>query len=319
MVKFFKYIFWIFISSFLILYSLQFLADKGLRKSVHSVYHDWVKILDGKVNADIIISGSSRAYFGYNPSVLEDKLKMKTFNLGYSAAGYKLQLEKLKIYLSRNKKPKIIVQNIDLTFFNEDELLPNENEFIPFLNDTLIFNLMADYNKDYHRINRVPFLKYNNRLSLFTDAIYSNFDYHAISKNNYTIKGFHPVDLNFVKDEENLIRLKKIKAKDLGFEKKIELFLNFYKKNLPNNTKIIFVWAPEYIDRLTKENQIEKNKVLVYLENKIKNDKSILFLNMSDKEFSHNKNNFFDTFHFNRIGANKFSEKLSKQILKNAF
>ena len=99
MVKFYKYFFLIFISSFLILYSLQFLADNGLRKSVNSVYHDWLQILEGNINADIVISGSSRAYFGYNPSILEDKLKMKTFNLGYSAAGYQLQLEKLKIYL----------------------------------------------------------------------------------------------------------------------------------------------------------------------------------------------------------------------------
>lgn len=316
MTKFFKYIFWIFISSLLILYSLQFLADNGLRKSEHSVYHDWLKILEGDVNSDIIISGSSRAYFGYNPSVLEDKLKMKTFNLGYSAAGYQLQLEKLKIYLARNKKPKIIVQNIDLTFFNEDKLLPNENEFIPFLNDTLIFNLMINYNLDYKIIQKIPLLKYNNRLSLFSDGIYSNIDNKRISRKNYTFDGFQPVDLNFVRDQENLIRLKKIKAKDLDFPKKIELFLKFYKEQLSSNTKIIFVWAPEHVERLTKENQLEKNKVLFYLENKIKGDKSILLLDMSNEEFSRDTNNFFDTFHFNRIGANKFSEKLSEQILK---
>ena len=159
MVKFYKYFFLIFISSFLILYSLQFLADNGLRKSVNSVYHDWLQILEGNINADIIISGSSRAFFGYNPTVLEDQLKMKTFNLGYSAAGYKLQLEKLKIYLTRNQKPKIIIQNIDLTFFNEDRLIPNENEFIPFFKDTLIFNLITNYQTEGYS------LKNNTRIN----------------------------------------------------------------------------------------------------------------------------------------------------------
>ena len=318
MFKFIKYVLLILVLIYFFLTVFQFFSDKGYKKSSNTVFQDWSNILEGNVNADLLIVGSSRAYFGYDPIVFEDKLHCKSFNLGYSAAGYDLQIEKLKMYLKRNKKPKYIIQNVDLAFFNEDKLIPNENELIPFLNDSLVKNLLSKYNKNYNFINRIPLLKYNKRFNQLMDGLQSNFDNNHLSKQYFTSSGYHPVDLNFKIDQNNLTRLKKIKAKDLKFENKIDELIKYYKDQFNSDTSIYFVWAPEHHERLKKEYQIEKELIFDYLYQKLENEKSIVFINLCVDPISFNDDNFFDTFHFNRKGANKFSHKLVEYLMNES-
>ena len=116
-------------------FSIQYLSDNGLKNLKNSRFNDWKNIIEGRINSDIIINGSSRGYVGYNPKIIGNMLKLSCFNLGFNAGGYNLQQSKFDIYLKNNKKPKLIIQNIDLAHFGKNMVLPDKAQFLPFINN----------------------------------------------------------------------------------------------------------------------------------------------------------------------------------------
>ena len=61
------------------------------------------KIDRGGINADIIISGSSRAYNGIHPGVIESVTGMSCYNIATNGTDLGVQLPKLKWYLNHNQ------------------------------------------------------------------------------------------------------------------------------------------------------------------------------------------------------------------------
>src|SRR4051812_41524192 len=108
----------VFIVVFLsILFALQYIVEKGLRKSHMQYYTSWNEIYDARVNADVVICGDSRAKLTYSPKILDSVLGTNSYNIGINGAMLPLQLARLKIYLQHNKKPKYIIQNVDFYTF----------------------------------------------------------------------------------------------------------------------------------------------------------------------------------------------------------
>jgi len=61
--------------SFLLLvlcFGLQWMADKGLRKSASNDFKNWTRIVEGQINADLLVTGSSRAMRMIDPKILAD-------------------------------------------------------------------------------------------------------------------------------------------------------------------------------------------------------------------------------------------------------
>ena len=75
------------------------------------------RIMSGRVNAGILISGSSRALTHYESKVIEEMTKCSTLNIGRNGSQTDMQLAFLKTYLKNNSKPKLILHNLDLYSF----------------------------------------------------------------------------------------------------------------------------------------------------------------------------------------------------------
>ena len=80
---FFSYISKVLIILVALNYGLEPILDHGLNSLEGSVYNDWNKIVNGNVNADIIVMGSSRGMVGYNSAIIEDTLGFSCFNVFY--------------------------------------------------------------------------------------------------------------------------------------------------------------------------------------------------------------------------------------------
>lgn len=61
-------------------------------------------ILNGKINQDILIFGSSSAQHDVYSDLLEEELKLKIFNLGHWGANINFQVYLLKKVLKHNNK-----------------------------------------------------------------------------------------------------------------------------------------------------------------------------------------------------------------------
>ena len=64
-------------------------------------------------DADMLIVGNSRAFFGYNDSILSDILNLKCINIGWSGYPFDYQYHVMwKTYIKQNKAPKYILLEV---------------------------------------------------------------------------------------------------------------------------------------------------------------------------------------------------------------
>ena len=96
---------------------MAYMVDTGLRKSDHVALADWNALFNAKINADLLVLGSSRAAFHISPYILDTALHLNSYNLGMSAWRFDMQWTRFKLYLEHNKVPKYIVHNVDLVRF----------------------------------------------------------------------------------------------------------------------------------------------------------------------------------------------------------
>ncbi|SHG58788.1 hypothetical protein [Flavobacterium johnsoniae] len=315
MKTFFKYILEIVVLTLIFAFGIQYLSDNGLRNLEGSQYNDWKNILAGTINSDIIINGSSRGYVGYNPKVIGDKLNASCFNLSFNAGGYNLQQDKFEIYSKRNKKPKIIIQNIDLAYFGKNTELPEESQFYPFLNDELVKSLTAKFDKKFNLFRIIPLIKYNQNFKMLEEGFVANFS-NSVKKKSKTIQGYCPQDRVFKIDYHNLKKFPIIDVKPNN-DKELKLLhkmIDFYNSRLNTNSKIIFVWMPEYKLRLTESFDLKRESILDELKLIQAKNKNFIFIDMAYDEMSNDSEYYYDTFHLNERGSNVFSKKISTKI-----
>ena len=71
---------------FALLWVLAFTADciitSKLRKERTSPFAVWNDIYDHKIESDVLVMGSSRAYVQFNPAVIDTILGVNSYNLG---------------------------------------------------------------------------------------------------------------------------------------------------------------------------------------------------------------------------------------------
>ncbi len=314
MPKFFLYLLKLGCLSLVVALVLQLMADTGLRKMENTAMDDWVKILDGSINSDLIILGSSRSYTGYDPTVFEKNTGLSSYNLSLNAAPFSLQQIKLERYLANNKAPKVIVQNVDLTHFQKSKHILDPVQFLPFLGNKALSNDLSAFDREFRLRKWVPLYKYNTFKTEFRLGLQSFFgDDISILKSK---KGYAPKDRIFKADLHNLKRIQNHVRDSTGFMRNDEYVEETFRriKNREDKDQAIFmVWAPEIEVRRELATQVS-NPLKEKLSRFAEQEKNVFFLDYSADPIANDTINFYDTFHLNRKGATLFSEKVSMKI-----
>src|SRR5690554_3856447 len=88
MKTFLKNILLLFSVILLLFFGLDFIVTKGLRHSNSEINGTFNKVLQGSINADLIINGSSKALVQVSPKILDSILEMDTYNIGMDGAPF---------------------------------------------------------------------------------------------------------------------------------------------------------------------------------------------------------------------------------------
>src|SRR5690349_10564607 len=88
-------------------------VNTGLRRMAVGECGVSNQMLNGTINTEILINGSSRALCHYDPRIIEATTSLKAFNIGHNASQTDVQLAMLKTYLKHNSKPRLVIQNLD--------------------------------------------------------------------------------------------------------------------------------------------------------------------------------------------------------------
>lgn len=312
-VLFTKKVFVFFFGLLLILLSADYIITNGLRNSEYDLYKGWNDILKSKINADLIIQGSSRAWVHISPKIIEEEFDINCYNLGSNGYRFDMQLARYKLYRKYNKKPKVILQALDIYSLKKNDLF-NNNQYLPYFNEKYIIDAIKPYNfykfYDYY----VPAIKYRGIYYLMRIGFAEFFLIKHFKCNTY--KGYMGVNKTWDTDFEAFLKKNPdglVQEIDSNLVKDFEAFLYKIKKE---GIRAILVYTPEYFEfqELTKN-----RKEIINIYKQLANKYSIRFIDFSSDPISYNKKYFYNSQHLNKFGSEIFTKKLVNDIRKEIF
>lgn len=280
-------------------YIADYYKTKEYRSNNYYPFSTWNDIVDGKINSDLLILGSSRAWVQYNPMILDSLLNVSSYNLGCDGELLYPELQCYEITRAYNPAPKYVLLDI---FFNSltVELTTPRCKFIytPYI-----------YKPKFRKIVRK-----NANLSI-PYLFFPYYRYNECSGDKMVfmdpaekpIKGFSPKEAKW--DGKNMQRLDTVQY--YRETKAISLLEDFLKKSKKDNVSIILIHSP--FERRGFE-KIQDHEEMINLFRSIAERNGVPFLDYTEDPICYDTLNFYNAMHLNAHGADLFSLKLAHDL-----
>ena len=288
-----------------LIYPVDLILSYNLRKVSSGEFSTWNALIDGKVDSDIVIYGSSRAWVQIDPTMIADSLSTTTYNLGIDGHNFWLQNLRHSLLLKNNKKPKLIIHSLDIFTLDKNKELFDADQFLPYmLGNDEIMDATISY-IGYKPIDyKLPLVRYYGKSSvLFKLMIEYTTPVNLLPKRQ---RGYR------ARKELWNLDLEKARKKMGSYTAKldtpsIKLFEKYIVKCKADSIKLIFVYAPEYIEG---QKFVKNRNEILGLYRQLSKKYSIPFYDFSNDEMSFNKKYFYNSSHLNKLGAELFTAKL---------
>ncbi len=310
--KFIKRIILYIALAYAILFIMQVVVDNGLQQVNNNTFGDWNRIINSKLNSDIIIQGNSRAFVQINPSIIEDSTQLSCYNIGLDGSTIDIQLARWNIYSKYNKKPKIIIQNVDLLTLVTDKKIYNIQQYLPYLNTPQISKLVYTKLPSYKIINNLPFMKYYGSFDLVQEAITQ----YIKPINSYNRnKGFEGRNKLWDGKYKELKKITNSDGKiyyDPETIAKGKLILEqFIEDCQKEQIKVVLVHTPYHYH--IKPYLSQQEETIQYFKD-LASSKNIVFWDYSEDSIGNNTHLFYNTTHLNNDGATILTQKISQDL-----
>jgi hypothetical protein len=283
---------------------------KKSRIRVAGEYLVWNDIYDGKIDAEIAIYGSSRAWVHFSPDIIEDSLKMSAYNFGMDGLNFTFQYFRHTEYFSYNIKPKYIIVSGDLFFFEQEQGYYNYIQALPYmLFSQSYFNSRKTFKvfecEDYF----IPLYRYMDQ----KDEVFESLHLAFIGETGPSCreKGYNGQDLEWTTDYDNAKREKN--SIEVKVDSQIKaLFEKFIEDCKASGIVVIIVYSPEYAGY---RDFVSNRSLIIDTYKGIAERYDLLFLDYSEDSMCYDKSYFYNATHLNKIGSELFSAKFASDIL----
>ena len=289
----------------------SFIADFAISHLVQpqSNLKSWQDIYSGDIKADLVVFGSSRTHYGFNPKIVEDSLHIQAYNLGMTAGQIQIDYLRLLEYLRLNSyKPKYITLEIDFFTIEKINTISKHWQLFPYmLYNKNVYKCtfgMNGYKKCYYFCPLVRYcgnfvdLFHNSRIAPPKDYYkghcprHDHFD-NMWSPNNDTAKMAIKID-----------------------SKKIDFLIDFINTCKDNNIKLNFIYSPEFY--YVSHKVTNRDSIINILKN-IAQQNNIPYADMSQPSFCSDTAYFYDMRHLNSRGADKFTSEYYVPWIKSLY
>ncbi len=274
----------------------------SLKSQESNLYNleSWYDLMHGKIDADIIVMGNSRAFVQIDPIVLDSALSTTSYNLAIDGSSINRQIEKYNVFRKYNRKPRVILQNIDhitllhVVGYEREQLFPyfwDKNIRSEFFS-TEPFSIWEKY---------MPFYRYYHNLG--RNQIIGLITYRTRRQT----KGY----LGKIKtwDGSNFRKVDSINYR--ANDRSLAMFDDYLAKAKAEGIEVVFVHTPIYIG-LTKKLVNSKEMLDKYKE--FADKYNIPILDYRDLYLCFDTTYFYNAMHLNKIGAEIFSDTLACDI-----
>ena len=282
----------------------------GLRRIKTSAYGASNQIMAGKVNADIVITGSSRALAHYDPRIIESVTGHTAFNLGRNGSQTDMQVAFLKAYLAHNQKPKAVIHNLDAFSFVTTREVYDPVEYQPYLYDHNLYQALSKINPGMWKSRYLPLYGYvveDMNLSWMTGLK----GFFGWSPREDYFLGFNPRSKKWGTDFQEF---KASNPKGVSFEieregiRDVEELIRVCREN---GIQLIFVYSPEYSEMQGMTNN--RSEIFGHFRD-LADRADVPFWDFSNWAYAGNQEYFQNSQHLNETGATVFSEDVANRL-----
>jgi hypothetical protein len=287
------------------------LITSGLRRINTSSFGVWNRIVDGTINAEIVISGSSRALTHYDPRTIEERTGLTAFNIGLNGSQTDMQLARLKTYLRHNKKPSLLIHNLDLFSFQTTHGgAYDPGQYVPYLQEPPIYAALARIDPDVWKARFLPLYGYAAE-DLRFNWILGAMGFLGWNPPEDHFLGFRPRSSAWTED---FVRFKAMNPDGVRFEieaegvKQMEELLRLCKGQ---GIKVVLIYSPEYREMQT----FTRNRAQIFERfGELTYRFGVPVWDYSSSPISARRENFYNSQHLNAKGAMTFSKDLAENL-----
>lgn len=254
-------------------------------------------LLEGELNPDILILGSSRSLGGIDARLMEESVDQKVFNFSFS--GSNINFHKDLLSLSSNFiHPKCIILNLDgqSTFSRTDAAIYRKDKLYPFIEYNEVLELITSVSNKNYYLSRVLNCYRQNQNMINSISYYSGNKEVEDITNSIDDNGSCLIDSqlnNFGK--KNVDKVYNTLLEDANCLESIFWIKNYCKSN---NIKLYLLNLPNY----NSVTEGFKDRINTLMENQVE------FIDLSALEVP--KEFFYDESHLNIKGAKFVTEQI---------
>jgi hypothetical protein len=293
-----------------LLLPLSWVVDTGLKKSGHFFYSEWGDIFGGRIKANMLFMGSSRAWVHFSPVIIDSMLGTQSYNLGMDGTSLDLQFERLKMFLKHNPAPRYIVQEVSLnTTVVRAKELPHYEQFLPWLGDEDVWRIYTEKYSNVSPADRYfPLFKYNNQPFLVKEGIMS-FAGHGVARAK--VRGYQGQLLPWDSSFDDFVRLHPAGYALPVEDSSMQLLQEYIRFCTTNQIQLIFVYAPYYYEAERYITNLNDIKAEV---SKVAASHQIPMLDYTRNYLDSSRQYFYNSQHLNKLGAELLSQQVAQDL-----
>jgi hypothetical protein len=266
--------------------------------------------VQGKVNADIIISGSSRALTHYDPRLIQEEVGRSAFNIGINGSQTDMQLALLKTYLSHNTAPALVIHNLDLFSFVTTREVYDPAQYLPYLKEAPLYEALREFQPAVSKWRWLPLYGYTVEDLRFT-WMQGFKGFFGIQPPETHFLGYTPRETPWTGEFE-AFRAQHPDGVSFEVEKRgVRLMEELVQVCRQRQVSLIFVYSPVYYEM----QPLVRNRDEIFGQfKKICDPFSIPLWDYSDSPLCRDQGNFYNSQHLNARGAAKFSREVAARL-----
>lgn len=288
-------------------FGLDWLICRGLLKMDDYRFRDYSAMLKGGMDNDILILGNSRGKSHFDTRVIDSLSQKQSFNLGIGGYPVNAQLLKYHLYREHNRKPALIIQNIDYMTIRvmSDVRHQHESEqFFPLVYDKVMRKELRESGYGFLELN-MPLYRFFGYQQVIKNGLMEALHIKHYSRPSY--KGFLPE-----KGKWNGSELARMKPENVVLsEEGKALFEDYLAQCRTDSIQVVLVNSPLYAG--AREKLLGYDDARVYFE-QVAEKYGCLYFDYTDTPVCQDTSNFVVSVHLNARAAREFSETLMEDL-----
>lgn len=283
----------------------------GIKKKSALFTRVWYDVLEGKLNSDLLIYGSSRAVDHIDPAVLDDTLHLNAYNLGMSGHNILMVNARHNMVMKHNRKPKAIILSVDVFTLDKRKDLLGKESLAPFLfSDADVREISKQYEgftvADYY----LPLVRYVGSPKTIQTGLRYLWDKKEVSKSQLLVRGYTPHKAAWTGEFDSMKKAMRVFPTHIDTPS-IKVFDDLLADCLRKGIKVVMVYTPEYYEC---KDFLQNREGLIQLFREHAAKFNVPFLDYSRDPICYEKKYFFNALHLNYDGGVIFTAKFAHDI-----